>query len=153
MWGVLIFHIANIAILCYICVNGVLNVEVMYRVGWNFWKNGGNFWREEWKRAFFCKRVSPPHRAEQSRAVRADNGMNVWRKSRMNEEQKERFAEWILESKSRAEQRAEWAESRRPEQSRAAHDKNQKDPHRYIYFPLETISIVRYRPNQISIQK
>ena len=29
----------------------------------------------------------------------------------------------------------------------------QEVPHRYIYFPLEIISIVRYRPYQIAIQK
>ena len=57
MWGVLIFHIANIAILCYICVNGVLNVG---GAGWNFWKNGGNFRREEWKTDFCQKRGSTP---------------------------------------------------------------------------------------------
>ena len=62
----MIFHIANIAILCYICVNGVLKVYVYWfgRVKllkkWREFLEGGN---DIW--VFLQKGKHPTHRAEQ----------------------------------------------------------------------------------------
>ena len=87
---------------------------------WREFLGGGN------GDGFFLQKGKHPHRAER---VRSRAGKEQSRKSRAGKEQSRK--------------------SRSEEQSRAAHEKSSKAPHRYIYFPLEIISIVRCCPIQI----
>ena len=101
----------------------------MYDARVDFWEKWREFLEGGMKAGFFLQKGKHPiEQAEQ----RAERSRSMTKQSRAGP------------SRSRKQE----AGSRKE-----AHDKNSKDPHRHIYFPLEIISIVRYRPLEISIQK
>ena len=101
---------------------------------------------------FFLRKGKHPHRAGQPAWQEAWPPGHRKKKNIRNKKKQE--AERRKEEADRKNIRKGMASGRRKTEAGRKHTaKSCKAPHRYIYFPLEIISIVRYRPNQISIQK
>ena len=110
-------------------------------------------WREflegGMKKRFLSKKGNHPHRATGPPGHRAD-GPPGRRKKKNIRNKKKQEAERRKEEAERKNIRQGMASGRRKTEAGRKHTaKSCKAPHRYIYFPLEIISIVRYRPYQI----